>query len=133
MAILGLAYDQPFVGVIDVVAEADGKLALVNFGTFGPAYEVHEVILFDRLTAYRSAEPDIESKRPCVLVKSKDPKIERHLRSAPIFRKRREIASERFYERSKWCSYCEYCPYAQAIRREPERLWSDHISFKASA
>ena len=47
--------DLPFIGVIDLVADLDGKRTVVDFKTSGSAYEEHEVVLSDQLTAYRLA------------------------------------------------------------------------------
>jgi PD-(D/E)XK nuclease superfamily protein len=113
--------DLPFVGIIDLFAEVDGKLTLVDFKTSGSAYEGHELILSDQLTGYHLAEPDAEQSAFCVLVKTKEPKIEWHFAvrspeaTVDFLSKASyvsgEITQERFYKRSgKWCSYCDYLP-----------------------
>lgn len=113
--------EVPLVGIIDLGAVVDGKKTVVDFKTSGSAYEDHEVILSDQLTTYQLAEPDAEQAALCVLVKTKEPKIEWHFaeRSAEqivdLLSKASyvsgEIAQERFYKRSgKWCSYCDYLP-----------------------
>src|SRR5207249_10371797 len=64
------------VGIIDLVATLDGKRTLVDFKTASSAYETHEALLSDQLTAYQLAEPDAEQVALCVLVKTKTPRIE---------------------------------------------------------
>ncbi len=49
-------FDIPIVGVIDLIADLDGKRTVLDFKTSGSAYEDHEVILSDQLTAYQLAE-----------------------------------------------------------------------------
>src|SRR5436189_2504860 len=71
--------DLPFVGVIDLVADLDGKRTVVDFKTANATYQEHEAILSDQLTAYQLAEPEAEQTALCVLVKTKEPKIEWHL------------------------------------------------------
>jgi putative RecB family exonuclease len=113
--------DLPFIGVIDLFAEVDGKRTLVDFKTSGSAYEDHEVILSDQLTAYQLAEPDVEQVALCALIKTKEPKIEWHLANrtgeqlteylAKAEYIGREILSHRFYKRpGRWCGYCDFLP-----------------------
>jgi RecB family exonuclease len=71
--------EEPFIGVIDLVAEIDAKKTVVDFKTSGSTYAEHEVALSDQLTAYQLAEPDAEQMALCVLAKTKEPKIEWHL------------------------------------------------------
>jgi RecB family exonuclease len=111
----------PLIGFIDLIAEVDGKNTVLDFKTSASSYEEHEVALSDQLTTYQLAEPAAERMGLCVLVKTKDPKVEWH------FAKRtgeqitefldkaeyvaREITASRFYKRSgKWCSWCDYLP-----------------------
>lgn len=76
---LGIAgLHLPFMGMIDLVATLDRKRTVVDFKTSGSAYGNHEAILSDQLTAYKLAEPDAEQAVLCVLVKTKEPKIEWH-------------------------------------------------------
>lgn len=124
--------DLPFVGVIDLVAEFDGKRTVVDFKTASSAYEDHEVELSDQLTAYQLADPEAEQLALCVLVKTKEPRIEWHLsrRSGEqlmeFLRKvgliGRDIASGRFYKRpGKHCAWCDFLPVClgdQARTRE---------------
>jgi len=113
--------DLPFVGVIDLIADVDGKRTVVDFKTANAAYQEHEAILSDQLTAYQLAEPEVEQTALCVLVKTKEPKIEWHVATrsgedlAEFLAKAeyigREIADRRFYKRpGKWCSWCDYLP-----------------------
>lgn len=113
--------DLPFVGVIDLVADVDEVLTVVDFKTSGSAYEEHEVILSDQLIAYQLAEPQAAQTAYCVFVKTKEPRIEWHRsrRSGPQLTEflakvehiGREIAAGRFYKRTgKWCSWCDYLP-----------------------
>lgn len=115
------AFDHPFVGVIDLVAALDGVRTLIDFKTSASSYEPHEVLLSDQLTAYQLAKPDAEQAAFCVLVKTKEPKIEWHVaRRAPdqlteylgkVGYVAREIAAGRFYKRpGKWCSWCDFLP-----------------------
>jgi hypothetical protein len=109
--------DEPFVGVIDLVAALDGVRTLIDFKTSAGSYERHEALLSDQLTAYQLAKPDTDQAAFCVLVKTKEPKIEWHVaRRVPdhfteylgkVGYLAREIASGRFYKRpGKWCSWC---------------------------
>ena len=78
LGITGL--DAPFVGVIDLVAELDGKRDRGR--TSRPpaqAMRTTRLQLSDQLTAYQLAEPDAEQMALCVLVKTKEPKIEWHM------------------------------------------------------
>ena len=113
--------DLPFIGVIDLIADLDGKRTVVDFKTSGSAYEDHEAVLSDQLTAYQLAEPDAEQTALCVLIKTKEPKIEWHLAKregsqlleflskAELIA--HEIAAGHFYKRpGKWCSWCDYQP-----------------------
>src|SRR5207247_2532245 len=76
-------------------------------------------ILSDQLTAYQLAEPEAEQAALCVLVKTKEPKIEWHVavRSCDDLAKflakadhiAHEIAAGHFYKRpGKWCSWCDF-------------------------
>lgn len=113
--------DVPFVGVIDLVADRDGQSMLIDFKTAASSYQPHEVALSDQLTAYQLAEPDITETALCVMVKTKEPKIEwHHGRREPthltdylakVKHLAGEIAAGRFYKRpGKWCSYCDFLP-----------------------
>jgi len=49
--------DLPFVGVVDLVADVEGKRTVIDFKTSSSTYEDYEVALSDQLTAYQLAEP----------------------------------------------------------------------------
>lgn len=113
--------DLPFVGIIDLVAFLKGRRTVVDFKTAASGYEDHEVALTDQLTAYQMAEPEAEQAALCILVKTKEPRIEWHLssRSAEDLTEylekaayvAREIATAQFYKRpGKWCSWCDFLP-----------------------
>jgi CRISPR/Cas system-associated exonuclease Cas4 (RecB family) len=115
------AIDEPFIGVIDLISELDGKKAVIDFKTSASTYAEHEVRLSDQLTAYQLAEPEAERMALCVLVKTKEPKIEWHVseRSAEDLvdylakagHVAREIAAGRFYKRpGMWCAWCDFLP-----------------------
>ena len=111
----------PFIGVVDLVAEVDGKRTVLDFKTSGSSYAEHEVRLSDQLTAYQLAEPEAEQMALCVLVKTKEPKIEWHLSErspddlteylAKAGYEAREVAASRFYKRpGLWCTWCDFLP-----------------------
>src|SRR5262249_22877024 len=52
--------DLPVVGIIDLLAELDGKQTVIDFKTSSSAYQDYEVVLSDQLTAYQLAEPAAE-------------------------------------------------------------------------
>ncbi len=113
--------EVPVVGIIDLVADVDGKRTVIDFKTSGSTYASHEVQMSDQLTAYQLAEPSAERAALCVLVKTKTPKIEWQVakRSGGDFREflakaahvGREITAGRFYKRPGiWCKWCDYLP-----------------------
>jgi len=113
--------DLPFIGVIDLVADLNSTSTVVDFKTASSSYQKHEVVLSDQLTAYQLAEPDAPQSALCVLVKTKEPKIEWHVSNRTgaalmeFLEKVQLVASEihagRFYKRpGKWCSWCDYLP-----------------------
>lgn len=113
--------EVPVVGIIDLVADIDGKRTVVDFKTSGSTYAEHEVALSNQLTAYQLAEPSAERAALCVLVKTKAPKIEWQVarRSVADFREflvkaeyvEDNIAQRRFYKRPGiWCKWCDYLP-----------------------
>jgi PD-(D/E)XK nuclease superfamily protein len=121
--------DLPFIGIIDLLADVDGKRTVVDFKTSASAYEGHEVILSDQLTAYQLAEPDAEQAALWVFVKTKEPQMEWHLATrtgdqlieflAKVEYIAGEIAASRFYKRpGKWCSWCDYLPVCTGDRRK---------------
>jgi CRISPR/Cas system-associated exonuclease Cas4 (RecB family) len=113
--------DTPFVGIIDLLAQVDGKLTVVDFKTASAAYQDHEVDMSDQLTAYQLAEPGIAQSAFCVLVKTKEPRIDWYFshrsgdRLVEFLSKTalvgRQIAARQFYKRpGKWCAYCDFLP-----------------------
>lgn len=113
--------DVPFVGVIDLVAEIDDKETVIDFKTAGAAYQDHEVDLSDQLTAYQLAKPQAQQSALCVLVKTKEPRIDwyysqrtgeqlaEYLQKVGIIRQ--AISSGLFYKRpGKWCGQCDFLP-----------------------
>ena len=68
--------DLPFVGIVDLVADLDSKRTVIDFKTASAAYQEHEVMLSDQLTAYQLAEPTAERSALLVLVKTKEPRID---------------------------------------------------------
>ena len=123
--------DLPFIGIIDLIGEVDGKNTVADFKTSGSAYEDHEAALSDQLTAYQLAEPDVEQTALWVLIKTKEPKIEWHparrtgeqliefLSKAGYVA--REITSGHFYKRpGMWCSWCDFLPVCLGDKRKIE-------------
>jgi RecB family exonuclease len=112
---------QPLVGIVDLVADLDGKKTVVDFKTASSTYKPHEVILADQLTAYALAEPEAVQIAFCVLVKTKTPKVDWYVSArtsdqiAEYIDKAglvaANIASGRFYKRpGTWCSWCDFLP-----------------------
>ncbi len=54
------ALNRRFIGSIDLVAQVDDAITVVDFKTATSDYEDHEAILSDQLTAYSLAEPEAE-------------------------------------------------------------------------
>lgn len=113
--------DMPMVGVIDLLADIDGLRTVVDFKTSSSAYADYEVVLSDQLTAYQLVEPDAVQSAFCVLVKTKEPRIDWHFAErsgeqlteflAKVEHAAREIADQVFYRRSgQWCAWCDYLP-----------------------
>jgi RecB family exonuclease len=125
------SFTAPLVGYIDLIAEIDGKRTVLDFKTAAASYEEHEVTLSDQLTAYQLAEPGAEQTGLCVLVKTKEPKVEWHFSKrngsqiAEFLDKTEYVAHEihsgRFYKRiGKWCSWCDYMPVCIGDKRKIE-------------
>ena len=123
--------DQPFIGYIDVVAEIDGVRSIIDFKTSSSSYEDHEVALSDQLTAYWMADPEVRRVGFCVLVKTKEPRIEWHwaernaghlgdyLRKVGIVA--RAVEDGVFYRRpGKHCGYCDFLPVCLGDRKAAE-------------
>lgn len=113
--------DVPLIGVIDLLADLDGKKTVVDFKTSASGLDEHDAVLSDQLSAYHLAEPEAEQFALCVLVKTKEPKIEWHLATrssaqlteylAKAEHIGREIAAGHFYKRpGMWCSWCDFLP-----------------------
>jgi predicted RecB family nuclease len=122
---------QPFIGIVDLTAEVGGQTTIVDFKTAASAFEDHEVALSDQLTAYWLADPQAQKVALCVLVKTKEPRIEWHFaerdagRLAEYLRKVRiisgEIAAGKFYKRAgKHCGYCDFLPLCLGDKKEAQ-------------
>jgi CRISPR/Cas system-associated exonuclease Cas4 (RecB family) len=112
---------QPFIGIVDLLSEVDGQTTIVDFKTANAAYEEHTVALSDQLTAYFLGEPEAKRVALCVLLKTKEPRIEWHFAKrncehlkeylAKVRLVSEDIARGKFYKRpGKWCSYCDFLP-----------------------
>ena len=123
--------DLPFIGVIDLVAEVDGKSTVVDFKTGGSSLDGHEAAMSDQLTAYKLAEPEAEQVALWVLIKTKEPKIElypsgRSPEQLTEFLGKAgyaagEIQAGHFYKRpGMWCSWCDYLPVCLGDKRKVE-------------
>jgi len=123
--------DLPFVGIADLVAQVNGLKTVVDFKTSNSDYEDHEVVLSDQLTAYWLADPEAQKVALCVLVKTKEPKIEWHFAERDAERlteylAKVQIVSEdihagKFYKRpGKWCSYCDFLPVCLGDKKKVE-------------
>ncbi len=113
--------DLPLIGATDLIADLDGTSAVIDFKTAASAYEAHEAVLSDQLSAYQLAEPEVERAAFCVLVKTKEPRVEwfveeRRVGQLVEFAAKAEyvaraITSGDFYKRpGKWCAWCDYLP-----------------------
>jgi hypothetical protein len=122
---------MPFTGIIDLVADINGKRTVVDFKTSASRYEPHESILSDQLTAYFLAEPDAKQVAFCVFVKTKKPKIEWFFAQrdgetlveflAKVSHVISEIEEERFYKRpGRQCGICDFLPICLRNGKEVE-------------
>jgi RecB family exonuclease len=113
--------DLPFIGIIDLVTESHGHTAVTDFKTSASAYAGHEAIMSDQLTAYQLAVPEADKLALCLLIKTKEPRIEWHIsyrsgeRLVEYLQKvklvTREIQDQHFYKRpGQWCASCDYLP-----------------------
>jgi CRISPR/Cas system-associated exonuclease Cas4 (RecB family) len=111
----------PFVGVVDLVADLEGKPTVIDFKTAASAYPAHEAAMNDQLTAYQLAEPEAEQSALCVFVKTKEPRIDWQVGArrpeqvveylTKVDYVAGEISAGRFYKRpGRWCSYCDFLP-----------------------
>jgi CRISPR/Cas system-associated exonuclease Cas4 (RecB family) len=123
----------PFVGVIDLLAEIDGRRTVTDFKTAGSRYEEHTVVLSDQLSAYALAEPDAEEVALCVLLKTATPRIEWHRsnRATPQLLEYVEkvrmvghaITAGHFYKRPGWwCGGCDYLPVCLGDRQKVREM-----------
>lgn len=123
--------DLPFVGVIDLVAQVEGKRSVVDFKTAGSAPDEHDAAMSDQLSAYKLAEPQAEQLALYVLVKTKEPQIIWHPTDrtgdqlgeylAKVGYVTREITAGRFYKRpGMWCAWCDYLPVCLGDRRKAD-------------
>jgi CRISPR/Cas system-associated exonuclease Cas4 (RecB family) len=118
----------PFIGAVDLVAEINGGTVVIDFKTAASAYDDHEVVLSDQLTAYSLAEPEATKVAFCVFVKTKEPRIAWHFAErsaddqAEYVEKARlvseDIAAGKFYKRpGKHCAYCDFLPLCMGDRK----------------
>lgn len=113
--------DLPFIGAVDLIAQVDDQMTIVDFKTAATDYDDHEAALSDQLTAYWLADPTADRVAYCVLTKTKEPMIQWHFakRGATdlqeFLTKVRlvfdDIAGGKFYKRpGKHCRYCDFLP-----------------------
>jgi hypothetical protein len=119
----------PFVGIIDLIADYQGKRTVIDFKTAAKAYEDHEVKLADQLTAYQLAEPSVEQSALCVLIKGKDARIDWHVSTrgpkdldeylTKIAVTAQAIEAGHFYKRPGfWCTWCDFLPVCLEDKRK---------------
>jgi len=123
--------ELPFVGVVDLVADVEGKRTVIDFKTSSSTYEEHEVALSDQLTAYQLADPTAEQCALLVLVKTKEPRIDWYLshRTGEQLREyleklglvAQQIHDRVFYKRpGPHCSYCDFLPVCLGDQKQVE-------------
>ncbi len=123
--------DLPFIGIIDLIADIDGKSTVADFKTSGSAYDDHEAAMSDQLTAYQLAEPDTEQIAFWVFVKTVEPKIEWYPATrtgedlteyiAKAGYVAQEISSGHFYKRKgKHCAWCDFLPVCLGDKKKIE-------------
>lgn len=123
--------DLPFVGVVDLVADVEGKRTVIDFKTASSTYEDHEVALSDQLTAYQLAEPSADQSALIVLVKTKEPRIDWYLstRTGEQLREyleklglvAQQIQNHVFYKHpGPHCSYCDFLPVCLGDKKQIE-------------
>ena len=109
----------------------DDRLTVIDFKTAGSDYEDHEAALSDQLTAYALAEPEAQQVALCILVKTKEPRIEWHFakRSADTLAEyldkvrlvSDDIAAGKFYKRpGKHCAWCDFLPVCLGDKRKAQ-------------
>ncbi|MBE7486997.1 PD-(D/E)XK nuclease family protein [bacterium] len=125
--------DLPFVGIVDLVADVEGKRTVIDFKTASSTYEDHEVALSDQLTAYQLAEPSADQSAFIVLVKTKEPRIDWYLsqRTGEQLREyleklglvAQQIQDRVFFKRpGQHCSYCDFLPVCLGDRKQIEAM-----------
>src|SRR5438876_209743 len=93
--------------------------------------EDHEAALSDQLTAYALAEPEAQQVALCILVKTKEPRIEWHFAKrgadalAEYLDKVRlvsdDIAAGKFYKRpGKHCAWCDFLPMCLGDKKKAQ-------------
>lgn len=123
--------ELPFVGIIDLVADVNGRRTVIDYKTSGSGYGIHEVNLSDQLTAYHLAEPEALQSSIWVLIKTKEPRIEWHptgrtpAQLTEYLKKVKLVADEigegKFYKRPGiWCTWCDYLPVCLGDQRKTE-------------
>lgn len=121
----------PFVGVVDLKAELEGRPTVIDFKTSASSYDTHEVLLSDQLTAYQLAAPEAQQLALCVFVKNKKPKIEWHIakrngRQLTEFLAKAglisgDIRQNRFYKRpGRRCGWCDYLPICLGDKKKAQ-------------
>jgi hypothetical protein len=123
--------DLPLVGVIDLVAEIDGRDRVVDFKTSDKSYGPVDIVLSDQLTTYQLTEPEVPDLALCVLLKTAEPKIEWYPtkrdsnRLTEFLNKAgyvaREIKVGEFYKRTGiHCSWCDFLPMCLGNKKTAE-------------
>ena len=123
--------DLPIVGVIDLVADVDGKDMVVDFKTADKSYSEADVMLSDQLTTYQLVEPNVEDLAFWVLTKTKEPKIQWHPTKRDSNRlteflaksgyAARGIKAGEFYKRSGvYCAWCDFLPVCLGNKKKVE-------------
>jgi putative RecB family exonuclease len=130
----------PFVAIIDLVAEMDGKRTLVEFKTAISDFEHFEVALLDQLTAYKLAEPEVEQIAICVFLKTKAPKIrwhrtDRNPQQVTEYLEKAELVTQQiaqgiFYKRiGKWCRQCDFLSLCLGNKTQARALLTPSQNF----
>ena len=125
----------PFIGIVDLTAEVEGQTTIVDFKTAACAYEEHEVALSDQLTAYWLADPQAQRVALCVLVKTKEPRIEWHFAERDAGRLAEYLIKIRLISEgiaagsstsgpASTAAIATSCRCALGIRRESKKRWS---------
>src|SRR5262249_19787158 len=67
---------RPIIGIIDLIADMDGRRTVIDWKTAGQHYGPWSADLSDQLTTYWLAEPQAEQVAFGVLLKTKSPEIQ---------------------------------------------------------